>query len=67
MNVDRHNLSSCHEDDDYADVHFTAHGPRHRTSSAPDRARAKRKSFHKRHTPCPVRGMAHRRNHRIDW
>lgn len=67
MSLDRNYLSSLPEDDDCVDVHFSTRGPRHRTSSAPDRARTKRKSFHKRRTPCPVRGMAHRRNHHMDW
>ena len=54
-----------YDDHQYAD--FSTRSPRHRSLTAPDRARAKRKSFRKRAAPCPIRGIAHRRNNRLDW
>lgn len=63
MNADRYDEF---ESDSYS-VHFSSRGPRHRSLTAPDRARAKRRSFKKRPAPCPIRGMAHRRNKPICW
>ncbi len=53
------------EDDSYVD--FSSRAPRHRSVSEPDRTRAKRRNFKKRPAPCPVRGIAHRRNKPIGW
>ncbi len=58
---------SLHDCDDDSYVHFTSRAPRHRSSTEPDRTRAKRRNFKKRSTPCPVRGMAHRRNKPMMW
>lgn len=55
--------------EDYDDpyVHFSSRAPRHRALTEPDRTRAKRKVFKKRHAPCPIRGIAHRRNKPLSW
>ena len=55
-----------HDDDD-SYVDFSSRAPRHRSTSEPDRTRAKRRSFKKRSVPCPVRGIAHRRNKPMTW
>jgi hypothetical protein len=54
-------------EDEPTSVNFSSQAPRHRSTSAPDRTRAKRRTFKKRSAPCPVRGMAHRRNKPISW
>ena len=63
MNAEKH--LEDYDDDSY--VHFSSRAPRHRTVTIPDRTRAKRRAFKKRHTPNPVRGIAHRRNKPISW
>lgn len=54
-------------EDDTSSVNFSSRAPRHRSTAAPDRTRAKRRTFKKRLAPCPIRGMAHRRNKPLNW
>ncbi len=55
------------DNDDESSVQFSSRAPRHRSATEPDRSRAKRRNFKKRSAPCPVRGMAHRRNKPMAW